>query len=69
MKNNVIKIFLVCLITLSSLNSIAQIPGVNDPNGTLETNDVPINDYLLPMLLLGVVLGYSLLKKKKQLVK
>lgn len=32
-------------------------------------NEAPINDYLVPMLLLGVVLGYRLLKKKTEIVK
>jgi hypothetical protein len=32
-------------------------------------NEAPINDYLVPMLLLGVVFGYRLLKKKTEIVK
>ena len=35
-------------------------PGV-DPGAT------PINDYLIPMVLLGVILGYRLLKKKNRI--
>ena len=53
-------------MTLSSFNSIAQ-PGVEDASGTgnLEGNDTaPINDYIIPMLLLGAVLGFRLLKRK-----
>jgi hypothetical protein len=72
MKNNAIKIIVFCLITLSSLNSIAQ-PGVEDAieTGNLEstTADAPISDYIIPMLLIGVVIGYRLLKQKKQFAK
>ena len=73
MKNNAIKIIVFCLITLSSLNSIAQIPGTEDDiaNGNLEstTSDAPISDYIIPMLVIGIVIGYRLLKQKKQLAK
>ena len=74
MKNKVIKTVVFCLILLSSLSGIAQ-PGEGaDPNGgasALEetTTDAeaaaasPINDYIIPMLLIGVVIGFSLLKK------
>jgi hypothetical protein len=30
-----------------------------------DTQDVPVNDYLIPMLVLGIVLGFLLLKKRK----
>ncbi len=73
MKNNAIKIIVFCLITLSSLNGIAQTPGTEDDfgNGNLEstTSDAPISDYIIPMLLIGVVIGYRLLKQKKQFAK
>jgi hypothetical protein len=71
MKNNALKIIVFCLITLSSFNSIAQ-PGVEDASGTgnLEgTDTAPISDYIIPMLLIGIVIGYRLLKHKKQLAK
>jgi hypothetical protein len=72
MKNNALKIIVFCLITLSSLNSIAQ-PGVEDNSGTgnLEgiDNTAPINDYIIPMLVIGVLLSFSLLRKKNQLAK
>ena len=69
MKNKAIKTVVVCFIFLSSLNGMAQDgPGTEDSsgNGGLEntTQDSPINDYIIPMLLLGVVLGFSLLKRK-----
>jgi hypothetical protein len=73
MKNNALKIIVFCLITLSSLNSIAQ-PSMEDAieTGNLESTDAaasPISDYIIPMLLIGVVIGYRLLKQKKQLAK
>ena len=71
MKNNALKIIVFCLMTLSSFNSIAQ-PGVEDASGTgnLEgTDTAPISDYIIPMLLIGIVIGYRLLKHKKQLAK
>jgi hypothetical protein len=70
MKNKFIKTVVFCLILLSSLNGIAQ-PGEGaDTNGgapTLEGSDAiasPINDYIIPLLLMGVVLGFGLLKRK-----
>ena len=64
MKNYIKKIIVFSLITLSSLNSFAQ-PGVDSPDSSLETTDVPINDYLIPMLVLGISLSFFLPKKRK----
>jgi hypothetical protein len=74
MKNNALKIIVFCLITLSSLNSIAQTPGTEDGSGitgNLEstTSDAPISDYIIPMLVIGVLLSFSLLRKNNQFVK
>ncbi len=30
-----------------------------------DTQDVPVNDYLIPMLVLGIALGFFLFKKRK----
>lgn len=71
MKNRAIKTIVFCLMILSSLNSIAQ-PGVEDAlaTGNLETTDTtPINDYIIPMIMIGIVLSFSLLRKKSQFVK
>jgi hypothetical protein len=67
MKNKAIKTIVFCLIFFSSLTGIAQDgPASQDSSGSLEntTQDSPINDYIIPMLLLGAVLGFSLLKRK-----
>ncbi|MCF8321258.1 MAG: hypothetical protein K9I35_08645 [Flavobacterium sp.] len=73
MKKNVIKIFLVCLITLSSWNGIAQ-PGTNDAFGGLESTTTdqaaaPLNDYLIPMLVVGVLFSFYIYKKKLTSIK
>ena len=72
MKKNIIKTIVFCLAILSSMNGIAQQPGINDVTGELEFTDAstsPISDYIIPMLLIGIVIGYRLLKQKNQFVK
>jgi hypothetical protein len=70
MKNKAINTVVFCLILLSNLNGIAQeAPGDQNGTGDLESQDVPINDYIIPMLLIGIVIGYRLLKQKKLLAK
>jgi hypothetical protein len=68
MKNKAINTVVFCLILLSNLNGIAQVGDEND-TGNLETPDVLINDYIIPMLLIGIIIGYRLLKQKKLLAK
>jgi hypothetical protein len=68
MKNNIKKIIVFCLITLFSLNSIAQTPGSeNDIGiGNLEAADTaPISDYIIPMLVFAIALSFFLLRKRK----
>ena len=82
MKNNILKIIVFCLINLSNLTGFAQLgisdnfakssaqttPGDNTDDGNLEELDnLPIDDYLLPMLLIGIHLGFRLLKKNQKL--
>jgi hypothetical protein len=70
MKNKAINTVVFCLILLSNLNGIAQeAPGDQNGTGDLETPDAPINDYIIPMLLIGIVIGYRLLKQKKLIAK
>ncbi len=57
-----VKTLIVTLLLLTSTLIFAEdplAPGA-DPGVS------PINDYLIPMLLIGVALGYRLLKKKTQ---
>ena len=73
MKNKAIKTIVFCLIFFSSLTGIAQTgpgTGTAETTGALAMEDTtadaaagPINDYIIPMLLLGAVLGFSLLKR------
>jgi hypothetical protein len=70
MKNKAINTVVFCLILLFNLIGIAQeMPGDDNEGGTLETPDEPINHYIIPMLLIGIVIGYRLLKQKKLLAK
>ncbi len=72
MKTNIIKTIVFCVMIVSSINAIAQQPGINDVTGELEVTDAsttPISDYIIPMLLIGIVIGYRLLKQKKQFAK
>ena len=57
-----VKTLIVTLLLLTSTLIFAQNPG--DP--PVDPGVSPINDYLIPMLLIGVALGYRLLKKKTQ---
>ena len=74
MKKNIIKTIVFCVMIVSSINGIAQ-PGDDDAStiiGNLENPDAsttPISDYIIPMLLIGIVIGYRLLNQKKQLAK
>ena len=72
MKKNIIKTIVFCIMIVSSINAIAQ-PGIEDViAGHLEdttADTTPISDYIIPMLLIGIVIGYRLLKQKNQLVK
>ena len=74
MKNKAINTVVFCLILLSNLNGIAQEsgPGFENEFGDLEELDAspaPINHYIIPMLLIGILIGYRLLKQKKLLAK
>ena len=57
MKNNIKKIIVFCLITLSSLNSFAQQPGTEDNGTGLESVDpaAPIDGYVWVLAAIGLV--------------
>jgi len=67
MKTKFTKIFysLVFILTMNLMNAQIEefIPDTTD------NEVVPINDYLVPMLVLGILLGYRLLRKKTETVK
>lgn len=62
---NTIKATAVLFLMLVTQVIFSQNPG--DP--PVDPGVAPINDYLIPMLLLGVALGYHLLRKKTEIVK
>ncbi len=73
MKNNIKKLVLALTLSICSLTTFASNISGDEDSSTLAnpgdpTGDpgAPINDYLLPMLVLGVALGYRLLRKKTQ---
>jgi hypothetical protein len=73
MKKSLLKFIVYNLFVLSSWNGIAQ-PGTNDAFGGLEstTNDqaaAPLNDYLIPMLVVGVLFSFYIYKKKLTSIK
>jgi hypothetical protein len=70
MKNIVLQFYIVAFFLLSSATMLAQTPGDTDgtPDG-LEGADAPaapIDDYLLPMALVAVFVGYKYSKNKAQ---
>jgi hypothetical protein len=68
MKKSLLKFIVYNLFILSSWSALAQLPGSEDSSGTgnLEGTDAaPIGDFIIPMILLGIVLSFFLLKKKK----
>ena len=73
MKKSLLK-FIVCnLFVLSSWSALAQFPGSEDSSGTgnLENTDAqaPISDYLIPMLVVGVLFSFYIYKKKLNSIK
>jgi hypothetical protein len=55
------KSLLISFLLLSSTQIFAQDPG--DP--PVDPGISPINDYIIPMMVLGMALGFFMLKKKK----
>jgi hypothetical protein len=60
-----IKPILVTLLLLSSTLIFAQNPG--DP--PVDPGVSPINDYIIPMILVALVFGYKVVLKKKRISK
>ena len=72
--NKVALVVLVLLFTSMTFASnttgeeeLATFANPDGPGG--DPGTTPINDYLIPLLLLGVILGYQLLKKKNRIGK
>lgn len=67
MKTKFTKIFYSFVFILVMNNVSAQVEEFAPD--TTDNVVVPINDYLIPMLLLGILLGYLFLRKKTALIK
>ncbi len=65
--SKVTKLILTMVFFFSMSSAFAQFPEDPDDNVDLEDADLdpaPINDYLIPMLVLGVAVAFILIKKK-----
>jgi len=72
MKKSILKFIVYNLIILITSNAFAQqLPGDQNTSGNLENSDsvAPINDYLIPMLVVGVFFSFYLFKKKLRSIK
>jgi len=76
MKNNIKKLLLVLITSIFSLTTfasntlsdedLATFTNPGDPAG--DPGATPINDYLVPMLVLVIAIGFRLLRKKPEIV-
>ena len=68
MKNSLLKFPVFCVLMLCGVNSIAQEPGTENTSGigNLESTDqvAPINDFIIPMFILGSLLSIYFIRKK-----
>lgn len=77
MKNSIKTLVLVIALSTFSMTLYAANPdGEEDFTTNSDPGDtggdpgvVPINDYLIPMLVLGFVIGYRLMRKKTEIVR
>ena len=75
MRNNIKTLVLSFALSIYSMTTFAANSGEEDFITMVDPSDpgsdpgAPIGDYIIPMLLVGVVIGYRLLKQKKQLAK
>lgn len=70
MKKSLLK-FLVfhLIILLSTSNVFAQFPGNENTTGNLENTDnnvAPINDFIIPMLMIAILISIHILIKKPE---
>ena len=75
MRNNIKTLVLSFVLSIYSMTTFAANSGEDDfitmadPSDPGSDPGAPIGDFIIPMLLVGVVIGYRLLKQKKQLAK
>ena len=76
MKNNLKTLVIVLILSIFSMTTFAANTSgeedlttlVDNPAGSPGDPGAPINDYLIPMLVLGIAIGYRLLRKKTEIV-
>ena len=76
MKNNLKTLVIVLILSIFSMTTFAANTSGEEDLTTLADNPAsapgdpgaPINDYLIPMLVLGIAIGYRLLRKKTEIV-
>ena len=73
-KNNIVLIVFLMALTSPSFASntlgeedFATFANPNDPG--VDPGATPVNEFLIPMLVLGVAIGFRLLRKKTEIVK
>ena len=76
MKNNIKTLVIVFALSICSLTTFAANPSGEEDLSTFANPGepggdpgAPINDYLIPMLVLGIAIGFRLLRKKTAIVK
>ena len=76
MKNNIKTLVLIFVCSLFSVTTFASNAPTDEDLATFtdpaampgDPGVTPINDYLIPMLVLGIAIGFRLLKKKTKTV-
>ena len=76
MKNNlktlvVVLTFTMCSAATFAANSLGNedLATFSDPENPGGDPGAPINNYLIPMLVLGIAIGFRLLRKRTEIVK
>jgi hypothetical protein len=77
MKNNIKTLVIVFVFSIFSLTTFASNPSGEEDLSTFanpgepggDPGVTPINDYLIPMLVLGIAIGFRLLRKRTAIVK
>ena len=75
MKNQVTTIILVVTMSIISMTAFASntsgeedLATMTEPVGAPGDPGAPINGYVIPMLVLGIAIGYRLMRKKTEIV-
>ena len=76
MKNNIKTLVLVFVFSIFSFTAFAanttgeeDLTTFTNPNDPGADPGAPIDDYLIPMLVVGIAIGFHLIRKKTEIVK